>query len=46
METSGRPDFSGAWRQVKNENFDGFLKVSGVGAPPDAPVLGAPARQC
>ena len=27
MGSSERPDFSGVWRQVKNENFDGFLKV-------------------
>ena len=23
----GRPDFSGYWRQIKNENMDAFLQV-------------------
>ncbi|KAK9838477.1 hypothetical protein WJX81_001623 [Elliptochloris bilobata] len=29
MGNVGRPDLSGVWRQVKNENLDGFLKELG-----------------
>ena len=26
-ESAGKPDFSGYWRQIKNENMDAFLQV-------------------
>ncbi len=26
-KAAGRPDFSGYWRQIKNENMDAFLQV-------------------
>jgi hypothetical protein len=27
VEQPGAPDFSGYWRQIKNENMDQYLKV-------------------
>ena len=28
MSPAGTPDFSGYWRQIKNENMDQYLKVT------------------
>ena len=30
MEGQGRPDFTGRWKQCKNENADSYLKAIGT----------------